>query len=76
MKSDRLAQARAALAMPVPNPQAREDVAAFMRRVAAIDIGRCPLCCAGRLVPTLILQPLRSDPMSRHPVPACRGPPP
>jgi len=46
VKSDRLAKARAALAMPASNPQAREDVAAFMRRVAAIDIGRCPLCSA------------------------------
>jgi hypothetical protein len=39
-----LAQARAALAMPAPNPIARETVAAFMRRVARIDIERCPHC--------------------------------
>jgi hypothetical protein len=39
-----LAQARAALAMPAPNPIARETVAVFMRRVAHIDIERCPHC--------------------------------
>jgi hypothetical protein len=39
-----LAQARAALAMPAPNPFAQETVAAFMRRVARIEIERCPRC--------------------------------
>ena len=39
-----LSQARAALAMPVPNPIAQETVAAFMRRVARIEIERCPRC--------------------------------
>jgi len=37
-KADRLAAARALLAMPAPNPTAIEDAQAFMRRVAAIEI--------------------------------------
>ena len=41
-KTERLAAARAALAMPAANPRAREDAAAFMRRVAAVEIGCCP----------------------------------
>ena len=44
-KTERLAQARAALAMPAPNPiSARQRAAAFMRRVARIDIECCPHC--------------------------------
>jgi hypothetical protein len=39
-----LAQARAALAMPAPNPLAQETVAAFLRRVARLEIERCPRC--------------------------------
>ncbi|MFN8961051.1 MAG: IS91 family transposase [Betaproteobacteria bacterium] len=39
-----LSQARAALAMPVPNPIAQETVAAFMRRLARIETERCPRC--------------------------------
>ncbi len=48
-KAHRLAQARAALAMPAPNPLARETVAAFMHRVARIDIERCRFCSHGPL---------------------------
>lgn len=43
-KTQRLAQARAALAMPAPNPIAAQTAAEFMRRVARIDIDRCPQC--------------------------------
>ena len=43
-KTQRLALARLLLT----NPQAREDVQAFMRRVAAIDIACCPHCKVGR----------------------------
>jgi hypothetical protein len=43
-KARRLAQARAALAMPASNPLAHESVAAFMQRVARIDIERCCFC--------------------------------
>jgi hypothetical protein len=48
VKAERLTAARVALAMPAPNPRAVEDGQAFMRRVAAIDIDRCPHCHAGR----------------------------
>jgi hypothetical protein len=41
-----LAAARQALAMPAPQPQAQEAAAEFMRRVARIDIERCPHCGA------------------------------
>ena len=47
-KTERLALARRLLAMPRANPQAREDMQAFMRRVAAIDVACCPHCKLGR----------------------------
>ena len=43
-----MAAARAALNMPVANPQAREDAAAFRARVAQIDAAGCPHCGLGR----------------------------
>ena len=43
-KTQRLAQARAALRMPAPRPIAVQTAAEFMRRVARIDIDRCPQC--------------------------------
>jgi hypothetical protein len=46
-KAQRLTQARAALAMPAPNPLACETAAAFMRRVARIDVERCSACGRG-----------------------------
>lgn len=49
-KQEKLAACRAALAMPVPDQAVVEDVAAFMQRVAGIDIGRCPCCREGRMV--------------------------
>jgi hypothetical protein len=70
-----LAQARAALAMPPPNPVAVTSAADFMARVAGIDLRRCPRCAAGRLH---VVQTLPGH--SRLPAPgvgvrACRGPP-
>jgi hypothetical protein len=73
-KTERLAAARRLLAMPAANPQAREDAQAFMRRVAAIEIERCPHCKLGRWCVieqrgadrTAIAAPLLA---------ACRGPP-
>ncbi len=73
-KTQRLALARKLLAMPAANPQAREDAQAFMRRVAAIEIERCPHCRLGhwRVVEqrgadrAAIAAPLLA---------ACRGPP-
>ena len=73
-KAQRLALARQLLQMPPPNPRAHEDAQAFMRRVAAIDIGRCPHCKLGRwhLIDTL---PAARAALAAIPVPACRGPP-
>jgi hypothetical protein len=45
-KTRRLTEARAALAMPAPNPIAQETVASFMQRVARFEIDRCPHCHA------------------------------
>lgn len=47
-KRQRLAAARALLAMPQPSPRAQEDARAFMRRVAAIEIEQCSYCARGR----------------------------
>ena len=40
LKTRQLAAARQALAMPAANPQACEDAAAFLQRVAGIEAGR------------------------------------
>ena len=47
-KGQRLATARALLSMPQANPAVAEEVRAFMRRVAGIDIASCPHCGSGR----------------------------
>ena len=60
-KTERLAQARQLLAMPAANPQMREDAQAFMRRVAAIDIGCCPHCKLGRWAVIACVLPQRAD---------------
>lgn len=73
-KAERLALARRALAMPAPNPQAREDAQAFMRRVAAIEIECCPHCKVGRW--RVIEQlPANRAAIALSLQPACRGPP-
>ena len=72
-KTPRLALARRLLAMPAANPQAREDAQAFMRRVAAIEIERCPHCKTGRWQ---LMQTLRADRQALAllpPVAACRS---
>ena len=50
-----MAAVRAALNMPAANPQAREDAAAFLARVAQIDAAGCPHCGLGhwRTIQTL-----------------------
>jgi hypothetical protein len=74
-KHARLSAARRALHQPPPQPLALEQAAAFMRRVAAIDILRCPSCRAGRLQCVAVLLPQRHTaacaPAPRH----CRAPP-
>lgn len=74
-KMERLALARSLLAMPAPNAQACEDAQAFMRRVAAIEIERCPHCKTGhwQLVETL---PVDRAALASMLSTACRGPPP
>jgi hypothetical protein len=73
-KTQRLALARRLLAMPAPNPQARENAQAFMRRVAAIEIECCPHCKTGRW---RVLQqwPADRQALLQAGVAACRGPP-
>jgi hypothetical protein len=76
-KAQRLASARALLAMPQPNPLAVEDARAFMRRVAALDIQRCPHCRDGRW---LVIEARAADRAALSALmptsPGCRGPPP
>jgi len=73
-KAQRMALARQLLAMPAPNPQAREDAQAFMRRVAAIEIDRCPHCKTGHWLTLQALAPLRGQALASSPA-SCRGPP-
>lgn len=73
-KTQRLELARKLLAMPQPSVQAQEDAQDFMRRVAAIEIGRCPHCQAGRWQ---LMQEIGADRQALGallPTP-CRGPP-
>jgi hypothetical protein len=75
-KADRLATARALLAMPTPNPKAIEDAQAFMRRVAAIEITCCPHCRLGHWQLVQQLPADRAALASNMPrAVACRGPP-
>ena len=73
LKTERLAIARAALEMPPANAQAREDAAAFLKRVAGIDIANCPHCQRGRWLTIEVLAPMRHTGPSVHA--QCRGPP-
>ena len=60
--------------MPQSQPQAIEDAQAFMRRVAAIDIGRCAHCQRRRWHLVQALPPDRTALASILPT-GCRGPP-
>ena len=73
-KAERLATARKLLAMPLANPQAREDAQAFMRRVAAIEISCCPHCKTGRW---RVVEHRGADraALAATTLAACRGPP-
>lgn len=68
-KNKRLAQARAALQQPEPDPAIVESVAQFMQRVAHLDLQRCP--CCGHV--GLRLTPL--PPTRPASLPLTRGPP-
>jgi hypothetical protein len=76
-KAAKLAQARAALAMPAPSALVQESVTDFMRRIKAIDVLLCPHCALGQLK---IVQSICAP--ARLPAPGvqvqangCRGPP-
>jgi hypothetical protein len=56
-KAAKLAQARAALSAPVPDPVVVESVEAFMRRIDRHEWSRCPHCGKGRFVPTAPIAP-------------------
>jgi hypothetical protein len=74
VKAQKLAAARAALAMPAANEQAREDAAAFLKRVAGIDIACCPHCKLGQWRTTArYCRP--SAPHEHGAIANCRGPP-
>ena len=68
-KAVKLAQARAALNAPVPDPVVVESIQAFMRRVDRHEYLRCPDCGRGQFVPTAPIAPVRLR------LPHLRGPP-
>ena len=59
--------------MPAANEQAREDAAAFLKRVAGIDASCCPHCRLGHWRTTELLMPERRVAVDSHT--HCRGPP-
>ena len=68
-KAVKLAQARAALSVPAPDPVVVESVAAFMHRIDRAEWARCPHRGQGAFVPTAAIAPTRLH------VPFSRGPP-
>ena len=58
VKPERLAHARAALAMPASNPRRCEDAAAFLQRVTGIEVSCCPHCRLGHWRTVQLLPPL------------------
>ena len=56
-KAEKLAQARAALSLPVPDPLVVESLQAFLHRIGRIECSRCPHCGKGQFVPTASLAP-------------------
>ncbi len=56
-KATKLAQARAALSVPVPDPVVVESVEAFMRRINRIEWARCTRCGQGAFVPAAAIAP-------------------
>jgi len=65
-KAAKLAQARAALSAPTPDPAVIESVEAFMGRINRIEWLRCAHCANGRFVPTAPIAPVRM-PLARAP---------
>lgn len=56
-KAVKLAQARAALNAPVPDPVVVESVQAFMQRIERHQYLHCPHCGQGQFVPTASIAP-------------------
>ena len=69
-KATRLAQGRAALSAPTPDPAIIESVEEFIGRINRIEWLRCTHCGNGRFVPSAPIPLLRVP----H-VPHLRGPP-
>ena len=68
-KAVKLAQARAALSIPPPDPVVVESVAAFMRRIDRVEWARCTHCGQGAFLPTATIAPTTTH------VAFSRGPP-
>ena len=56
-KAAKLARARAALSVPVPDPIVVESVEAFMHRIDRHEWSRCPHCGKGQFVSTAPITP-------------------
>ena len=76
-KAVKLAQARAALAMPAPNRLVTESAIEFMRRTKAMDALQCPCCALGRLkiIQTVPAPARLPAPGAQVQASGCRGPP-
>lgn len=68
-KAVKLAQARAALAAPPPDPLVVESIQAFLHRIDRIQWSHCPHCGRGQFVPTAPIAPASMR------LPHLRGPP-
>ena len=66
-KREKLAQARAALSAPVPDPVVVESVEAFIGRINRLESLRCTHCGNGSFVPSALIAPACA--------PRVRGPP-
>ena len=56
-KATKLAQARAALSAPAPDPRVVESVQAFLHRIDRHELLRCTHCGKGQFVPTASIAP-------------------
>lgn len=74
IKTSALAAARRQLRMPAANPKATQDAQAFMRRVAGVEIERCPHCRTGRWR-VLCERSSTMAVLAAAPTSGCRGPP-
>jgi hypothetical protein len=66
-KATKLAQARAALSAPTPDPAIIESVEEFIGRINRIEWLRCTHCAIGRLIPTASIAPARVPPVREPP---------